>query len=61
MRKTLSIRLSEQERVKLEELASEQGVNVSEYIRGVITGRFVRKLSEKEVSEYIQKLYRSMV
>ena len=61
MRKTVSIRLSEQERERLEQLAQQEGVSMSEYIRGVVMGRYVRKLSESEVAEYIRRLYRTMV
>lgn len=57
----ISIRLSKKEREKLEELALEHGMTISQYIRAIINGKIVRQLSEQEVAEYIERLYKTMV
>lgn len=58
---SISIRLSKKEREKLEELALEHGMTISQYIRAIINGKIVRQLSEQEVAEYIERLYKTMV
>lgn len=58
---SISIRLSKQEREKLEYLALEHGMTISQYIRAIINGKIVRQLSESEVAEYIERLYKTMV
>ena len=56
----ISIRLSKKEREKLEGLL-EHGMTISQYIRAIINGKIVRQLSESEVAEYIERLYKTMV
>ena len=48
---SISIRLSKKEREKLEGLALEHGMTISQYIRAIINGKIVRQLSESEVAE----------